>query len=98
MTMNEQVSPLLDNGQAADRPARLPTWVSTRVICQVIGISRATLYRNLQQGVFRMGIECRRINPLTIKGQVQWHIPSIEERLRKASAEAERQRRLRQGM
>ncbi|QVL53484.1 MAG: hypothetical protein KFB97_03575 [Cyanobium sp. M30B3] len=98
MTMGEQHSTLLQDDQTSARPARLPTWVSTRVICQVIGISRATLYRNLQQGVFRMGIECRRINPLAIKGQVQWHVPNIEERLRKASAEAERLRRLRQGL
>ena len=61
MTMGEQHSTLLQDDQTSARPARLPTWVSTRVICQVIGISRATLYRNLQQGVFRMGIECRRI-------------------------------------
>lgn len=98
MTMGEQHFTLLQDNRASALPARLPTWVSTRVICQVIGISRATLYRNLQQGVFRMGIECRRINPLAIKGQVQWHVPNIEERLRKASAEAERQRRLRQGL
>lgn len=98
MTIAEQTDSPLARDQPPDRPARLPSWVSTRVICQVIGISRATLYRNLQQGVFRMGIECRRINPLAIKGQVQWHVASIEERLRKASAEAERQRRIRQGM
>ncbi len=98
MTMGEAHFTLLQDELAPALPARLPTWVSTRVICQVIGISRATLYRNLQQGVFRMGIECRRINPLAIKGQVQWHVPNIEERLRKASAEAERQRRLRQGL
>jgi len=76
--------------------ARPKLWVSTREICLITGISRATLYRNVQQGVFRMGIECRRINPLAERGQVQWHVPSVEERLRKASAEAERQRRLRQ--
>jgi hypothetical protein len=98
MTMGEQHVTHLQHDPTSARPARMPTWVSTRVICQVIGISRATLYRNLQQGVFRMGIECRRINPLAIKGQVQWHVASIEERLRKASAEAERQRRMRQGL
>ena len=78
--------------------ARPRTWVTTREICMVAGISRATLYRNVQQGVFRMGIECRRINPMAERGQVQWHVPNVEDRLRKASAEAERQRRLRQGL
>lgn len=78
--------------------ARPKTWVTTREICMVTGISRATLYRNVQQGVFRMGIECRRINPMAERGQVQWHVHNVEDRLRKASAEAERQRRLRQGL
>lgn len=96
--MSEHVFGVEEAPQATGRSLRRPSWVSTREICSVIGISRATLYRNLQQGVFRMGVECRRINPLSIKGQVQWHVASIEERLRKASAEAERQRRLRQGL
>jgi hypothetical protein len=77
----------------ATAPPKL--WVTTKEICLITGISRATIYRNVKQGVFRMGIECRRINPMADKGQVQWHVPGVEERLRKVSAEAERQRRLR---
>ena len=80
----------------ATAPPKL--WVTTKEVCRITGMSRATLYRNVKQGVFRMGSECRRINPMADKGQVQWHVPNVEERLRKVSAEAERQRRLRQGL
>ena len=51
--------------------------VTTSEMAELLGCSRATLYRNLNRGLYKQGLHFGAVNPTATRLRIRWNVEAV---------------------